>query len=81
MNSQTQSEKEAIIERKIRHRVARKVIHDLHQRSEEIEQQVRGEKRASRIILPIVLGIGIVVVLMLLWPFILKSLSTLLNGA
>lgn len=80
MDTPNPHETDALVERKVRHRVARKVLKDLHRQAEDINQQVDQEKQARTFILPIVLVLTVVVILMLLWPALLKFLSTLLNA-
>lgn len=49
----------------VRRRVARKVMRDLHQQVDEINQQVQSEKRNARYLLPLVLLLLLALLLLL----------------
>lgn len=79
MTAQTEQQKESIVDYKVRRRVAQKALHDIQREVDKIEQQVNVEKRAKRIILPVLLMIAAVLIALALWPDSLRLLSSLIN--
>lgn len=79
ITGQTEQQKESIVDYKVRRRVAQKALHDIQREVDEIEQQLNVEKKAKRIILPLLLLVGAVLITLALWPDALRLLSSLIN--
>lgn len=80
MDTHNQQESPSIVKRKVRRRVAKKVLRDIQHEVELIEQQVNNENSASKYILPVVIALALVIVMMTVWPSLLKFLSTLFDA-
>ena len=65
------------MEFKLRRRVARKVMSDIHGQVREIEEQESSERRARRLLLPGLLVTALLLLLLWLQPDWLRSLSAL----
>ncbi len=67
-----------LVQHKVSRRVAKKVISDVHQQAQQIQQQQRLEERARHLLIPgLVLLLGIIIML-LLWPDLMRWLSGLI---
>lgn len=77
MNTHNQQDSPPIVKHKVRRRVAKKVLRDIQHEVEQIEQQVNDENSAKRYILPVVLALAVVMVMLTVWPSLLRFLSTL----
>lgn len=80
MGTQKQQDSQSIVEHKVRRRVAKKVLRDIQHQLEDIEQQEKDENSAKKYILPVVLVLALVIILMTVWPLILRFLSTLFGA-
>jgi hypothetical protein len=77
MDTNTSNEQTSDMDFKLRRRVAKKVLTDIHKQVDEIEQQVQSERNARSYLLPALLMI--LLVLLFLWTGtdLMRSLSTL----
>jgi hypothetical protein len=80
MTTPTRQHNESIVEYKTRRTVARKVLRDIHREVDDIEQQIKIENKAKRIIFPILILIAAVLVTLALWPDSLRLLSSLIQN-
>lgn len=68
-----------IVEHKVKRRVAKKVLKDIHAQVDDIEQQVETENQAGRLLVPSLLILLLIVLTMLFWPEILRLVSVLIK--
>lgn len=76
----SQQDNPSSVEHKVRRRVAKKVLRDIQHQLAAIEQQASDENSAKKYILPVVLALAVVVIIMTVWPVLLKLVSTLFNA-
>ncbi|MCP4077263.1 MAG: hypothetical protein GY744_13900 [Gammaproteobacteria bacterium] len=62
-NNQTDQDIEELVNRKVRNRVARAVMKDIKLQVDDIEHQEQIEKEASKIIIPLLIALVLIVVL------------------
>lgn len=77
---QAEQDLDELVNHKVRKRVAKKVMKDIHQQVGEIEQQVVVEKKAANILLPfLVLLAAILVSLFSFWSDAMRLFSGLIS--
>ena len=65
-NNQQQQDIEELVERKVRHSVAKKVIKEIHQQVDEIELIEEIEQNSRKWVIPLLIGLLVIVLLLLL---------------
>ena len=79
-NNQTDKEVTELVNYKVHKRVAKKVMKDIHQQVDEIEQQAQTEKTASKVLLPLLFLLSATIISMLLfWSDTFRLVSGLIN--
>lgn len=69
-----------LVDFKVRKRVAIKVIKDIHHQLDDIEQQIKLEKTASKILLPLLFIFLVIIISILIFvPDILRQVSGLIG--
>jgi|GEM_PF-1349005 len=76
-NSTSQSVEAPDMDFKLRRRVAKKVLSDIQDQVDDIQQQVNNEKKASRFVIPGLVIFTLLIVLIWMKPDWLRSLSAL----
>ncbi len=79
-NIKLEQDVESVVDLKIRKRVARKVIRDIHDHVAEIDRQEQVEKKLAALLVPqLFLFSALIVSLYLYWTDIMRFLSGFLN--
>lgn len=67
---------DALVENKVRRRVAFKVMRDIHKQVEQIEEAEKSQHRAKRWLLPMLVIVCLFIIASVLWPDLLRQLSS-----
>lgn len=68
-----------LVEKKVRFRVARKVMSDMHKLVAEIERKQASENRAKRLLLPLLALLAAIIIALTLWPAVTRLMSGLIG--
>ncbi|MDJ0834569.1 MAG: hypothetical protein QNJ69_13680 [Gammaproteobacteria bacterium] len=76
---QDQQHIDDVVEHKVRRRVAKKVIADVHQQAQQIEQDQQLENRAKNLLIPGLMLVLAIIIMLLVWPDFMRWLSGIID--
>ncbi len=68
-----------VVEHKVRRLVAKKVIRDVHLQAEEMQEQDSRQRRLRNLLLPVVIVLCGIMLMLLLWPDVMRWLSGIIE--
>ncbi len=78
-HSQTGQEVDTLVNQKVRKRVAKKVMRDIHKQVDEIDQQIQIEQKTAKFLLPLLFFFAFIIVMLFAnWADLMRLLSGLI---